>query len=230
MEILEDINIACTISGFENPTLPFLEKSLNLDEIFVANPSSTRIIAAPNQVLSRGVDKGDWLLVNSSLAPKQSDLLYAMSNGECGLVTYETAMRASERSDCIEIVGVVQQSIHFYRGAEDIPEHSNLNDVTLHELLVEKEHATIIARATGESMLPYVHTNDFMLIERHLDYRHYDVCVVALNGDLVLKRLNLAARSLQSDNPSFKPHFIQQSDRITIEGVCNKVFRLHRKA
>jgi len=226
--VLSDVSVSASITGFENPTLPFLEKTICLNSLLVASPSSTRIALAPNNLLSRGIAIGDWLVVNSALTPTCGDVLYAMSYDTFGIVTYEHLQSNANHESEVNIIGVVQQSIHFYRGSPTPPDHDSLRDLDLHRLMVTQEFSTVLAKASGNSMVPHVWDGDLMLIERHLDREQGDVCVLALNGDLVLKRVDMLKRILVSDNPKFTPHIIRPSDRISHEGVVNKVIRLHR--
>ncbi|ELP6119247.1 S24 family peptidase [Vibrio vulnificus] len=228
MLVLSGVSISASITGFENPTLPFLEKTICLNSLLSTSPSSTRIAFAPNNLLSRGIASGDWLIVNSALTPAYGDVLYAMSYGTVGIITYEYLQSSVTEVSDVNVVGVVQQSVHFYRGSPEIPDHDTLKDLNLHSLMVSKEYSTVLAKASGNSMVPHVWDGDLMLIERHLDRKDGDVCVLALNGELVLKRIDLLKGVLSSDNPKFAPHVVCSSDRISHEGVVNKVIRLHR--
>jgi len=226
---ISESTISASITGFENPTLPFLDKTLSLNDLLMPSPSCTHIVSAPNNVRSRGIDKGDWLIVNASLKPQHGDCLYAVSDDTYGVTTYERLMSSGAEGSNIHLVGIIQQSIHFYRSAPEVPEYTSLSDTTIHSMLVEKEHTTVLAKASGESMMPYVYDGDLMLIERHHKWQDNDVCVVALNGDLVLKRVNSKLGQLSSDNPRFAPYNLSASDNISIEGTVNKVIRLHRQ-
>lgn len=226
--IVIDEFVSASITGFENPTTQYLDKVISLDEVLIHNPSSTSIYAAPNSVYARGVAKGDWLVVNRALSPKHQDLLLVMVDGVLGVATLSYISHLKSGCDNIEVVGVVQQSVHFYRGAQTAPDHETLSDTTLHELLVEQDYSTVLARASGDSMMPHTQDRDLMIIERHLDYREGDVCVVAYNGSLVLKRVSKLGGTLSSDNPKFQTVSLQYGDRVSIEGVVNKVVRMHR--
>ncbi|MDK9790110.1 S24 family peptidase [Vibrio sp. D431a] len=228
MKYLSDSLISASITGFENPTLPFLEKTINLDELFISSPSSTHIIPSPNHIQSRGISKGDLLIVNARLTPTTGDIIYAVADGTYGVTTFERLASATTKHDHVFVVGVVQQSVHFFREAHNTSRSISLRDTNLHGLLVEKEHTTVLAKASGDSMLPYVHSGDLMLIERHLNMEEDDVCVIALNGDLVLKRVNRQKRLLSSDNPKYPPHRITNSDNISIEGVVVKIIKIFR--
>lgn len=220
-------SVSASITGFENPCAPYLDNTLNLQTLLIGSPSSTRIVPAPNNLLSQGVAKGDWLIVNAGLSPLRSDVLLARSFGDEGVVTFEHLHRLGDHED-VQILGVVQQSIHFYPGPRPILSHDSLLEFDLHKTLFEVEYATLLASASGDSMKPHIWDGDMMIIERHIQPQDHDVAVLGLNGDLVLKRLDMSRRQLLSDNPCYAPHHLTSSDRLSSEGTVRKVIRLHR--
>jgi len=230
MLYLENLNISAGISSFENPTLPFLEKALNLDDILVGSPSSTQLIASPNRLISEGIDKDDWLIVNAALTPAPGDVLYASVDNIFGIATFEmiSDISVKRQEECI-VIGVVQQSVHFFRTTPDCSGYGSFSQFSLHETLVESEHSTVLAKASGNSMLPFIHNGDLLLIERHLNYKNGDVVIVALDGDLIVKRIDLMNRQFLSDNYRHYPaQRFDKFSRMSMEGVLNKVIRLHR--
>ncbi|QFT13325.1 S24 family peptidase [Vibrio sp. THAF190c] len=224
--------VSASITGFENPTLQFRDQALNLNELFVYSPSSQRIIHSPSNELSLGIAEGDWLLVDSSRQPLLSDVVLMLSHDESYLVKWENLRNSStfSASDFEEIimVGVVTMSIHHYRHPVLLPEHESMICLDLHKLLVEQEHSTVICKADGESMRPFVHSGDLLLLERHLKPNENDVCILALNNDIVCKRVHLRSRCLSSDNPKFYDYQVSDSDYLRLHGVVRYSLRLHR--
>ncbi|CAH7419591.1 Error-prone repair protein UmuD [Vibrio chagasii] len=219
--------ISASITGFENPTIPYLDKTICLDEILVHSPSSMRVVNSPNRLISRGIQKGDWLIINSSLIPSGDDVILVSIDDTWGVSNLHQVEKIADGRE-VNVVGVVQQSVHFYRNAPTVPEHETLKDISLHRTLVELEYATVLTKASGESMLPFVRSGDLLIVERHLNRETDDVCVFALNGDLVLKRYNPLTGALTSDNPTFMPTRLNSCDQISHEGVVNKVIQMHR--
>jgi SOS-response transcriptional repressor LexA len=230
MQFLSFTTISASISGFESPTAPYMERSINLDELLIPNPSSTFIHPAPNGLFKQGIAKRDWLIVNASLQPFPTDVVLACVDGQYGISTFQyltDAQRIHGYGE-IELAGVVQQSVHFFRKPLELHDDVRLTDASIHQLLVEKEHSTILAKSSGESMMPYIQTGDLMLLERHLNYQDGDVAVIALNGDLVVKRLDLTQGRYTSDNPAFKSVPFSREDRATVESVIHKTIRVFR--
>lgn len=224
--------VSASITGFENPTISFRKCALNLSSMFVHSPSSMRLYESPCDYLSNGVAKGDWLLVDSSRNPVLTDLLLVDFFGDKEVVSKKALLhRESQKIDLSDLVviGVITMSIHHFRTpSKFIPNHTDMNELDLHKLLVEREHSTLVCRADGNSMLPHIFNDDLLLLERHLNVEENDVCVLALNNDLVCKRVNCLSRTLMSDNPNFKPYKVTAGDYLRLHGVVRYSIRLHR--
>lgn len=225
-------SVSASITGFENPTTVYRKSALNLTDMFINSPSSMFMIESPESHVCSGISKGDWLLVDSSKQPYASDQVlierfdeqYVRNWGKLQSVS----QKYSESCDELIILGVITLSIHHFRTPPNLPNHMSLNELNFHHLLVEFEHSTVICRADGESMLPYIHHGDLILLERHIKPKENDVCILALNNDLVCKRVHLRSRYLSSDNPKFKSYKVQDADYLRLHGVVRYSFRLHR--
>ena len=224
--INELLNVDAGISGFENPTKSYLDKPINLNELFIHNPSSTKIIEAPNSLKNYGVFKGDWLIVNANLKSTINDLVFANVDGTLGVAPYSYMLKVL--SEEITIIGVVPLSIRWLSKPDTLPVNRFLSDVNFHELLIKQEYSTVLCRANGMSMLPNIWDKDLMILERHLEPKESSCVILGLNNNLVVKRISFDKKVFYSDNPQFKIHQILQSDRIQMHGVVNKVLRLHR--
>ena len=138
-------------------------------------------------------------------------------------------MTSSDKEwDDLHVTGVITLSIHHFKPPPQLPWHQDLTELDLHKLVITQEHSTILCRAAGLSMLPYIWDRDILVLERHLTPENEDVIVLSLNNDLVVKRVNLHRRVLYSDNPNFKPYQINQDDYTRLHGVVRYSLRLHR--
>lgn len=231
MLILEN-SVSASITGFENPTLTFRKKALNLSQMFVHAPSSMFLIESTTEYVCSGIAIGDWLLIDASRQPLVNDIVLVEQFDERYCVSwsqlYAHMKHACHGQDDLLVIGVVTVSIHHFRKPIPLPAHNSLIDIELHSLLIDVEHSTLICKADGESMRPYIFHHDLMLLERHLKPGDDDVCILALNHDLVCKRVHLSSRLLSSDNPAYPDYRVTESDYLRLHGVVRYSFRLHR--
>lgn len=220
------------ITGFENPCAAFQQKALNLNELFVYSKSSMKLYVSESEYLNFGIAQDDWLLVDASRQPLAQDLVLVEKYDEQFVMMFSTISANTNNIDFFEsvtVLGVLVISIHHFRKPRELPEHESLNDLDLHHLLITQEHSTILCRAVGDSMLPFVFNNDLLLLERHLEVERHDVCVLSWNDKLVCKRVDKIRRVLWSDNPNYSPYRLSSSDFLKMHGVVSRSFRLHRK-
>lgn len=223
------ISVSCGITGFENPTLPFRQELISLTQLFVHSPASSRIVVCPERYADLGIEKGDWLLVDASLTPSMTDLVLVSCIDDLSVVSWSVSRQHfSKWEDDAVLVGVVTLSIHHFRPPSRLPDHESLSDLDLHSLLVTQEYSTLFLRADGCSMLPFVHNGDILILERHLDVAEHDAVVLALNHDLVMKRVDRSRSMLYSDNPKYPPYIVGESDYLRLHGVVSRSLRLHR--
>ena len=81
-------------------------------------------------------------------------------------------------------------------------------DVDLHAHVVKHPAATFFVRAEGDSMRgDGIHDGDLLVVDRSLEPTPGRVLIVALNGELTVKRLeNIGQRPyLTASNPRFQP-------------------------
>lgn len=225
-------NVQAGITGFENPTIRFRKQPLNLQTLFVHSHTSMRIISADNSYQKFGIAKGDWLLIDSALQALATDLVLFEYHGESHIARWNVLCQhiaASGKAwDELHVMGVISVSIHHFRQPPPLPWHCDLTEIDLHQLIVTQEHSTLLCRAAGVSMLPHIWDRDILILERHLTPENDDVIVLALNNDLVVKRINVHTKTLYSDNSSFKPYPITQDDYTRLHGVVRYSLRLHR--
>lgn len=81
-------------------------------------------------------------------------------------------------------------------------------DLDLHAHVVKRPAATFFVRAEGDSMQgDGIHDGDLLVVDRSLEPRPGRVLIVALNGELTVKRLeHLGQRPyLTASNPRYRP-------------------------
>ena len=117
---------ACPIhAGYPSPAQDYTESALDLNEHLVRNPAATFFMrAVESSVQAGGVQDGDILIVDRSLAPRHGCTVVALVDGElmvrkiarCGdrlrLIDAGHASQPMLSSDACEIWGVVTFAIH----------------------------------------------------------------------------------------------------------------------
>ena len=96
----------------------------------------------------------------------------------------------------------------------------------LNNYLVKHPSATFFVRVVGESMIGAgIHNNDILIVDRSIEPRHNKIVVVALDGQMTVKRLYRRQKKtiLMPENKLFKPIEIVDSTNILIWGVVTNV-------
>lgn len=81
-------------------------------------------------------------------------------------------------------------------------------DIDLHAHVVKRPAATFFVRAEGDSMQgDGIHDGDLLVVDRSLDPLPGRVLIVALNGELTVKRLEHIGQRpyLTASNPRYRP-------------------------
>ncbi|MBL4782785.1 MAG: translesion error-prone DNA polymerase V autoproteolytic subunit [Porticoccaceae bacterium] len=90
----------------------------------------------------------------------------------------------------------------------------------LNEHLIAHTAATYFARAEGDSMIELgIFSGDLLIIDRALSAVDGDVVVVAVDGQLTIKVLDLAHSRLLPANKLCRPIEISAESQVEIEGV-----------
>ena len=90
----------------------------------------------------------------------------------------------------------------------------------LNEHLIEHPAATYFARAEGDSMVELgIYTGDLLIIDRAIQAEDGDVVVVAVDGLLTIKLLDLAHSRLLPANKLYQPIEISEESQVDVEGV-----------
>lgn len=97
------------------------------------------------------------------------------------------------------------------------------------EHLIKHPSATFLAKASGDSMQGLgIFDKDLLIVDRALSPTHGDVVVVALDGELTCKRLDLHRQLLLSANRNYPSIPIKEDQDVLIEGVVKASIRYHR--
>lgn len=90
----------------------------------------------------------------------------------------------------------------------------------LNEHLIEHPAATYFARAEGDSMIELgIFTGDLLIVDRAVQAVDGDVVVVAVDGQLTIKILDLAHSRLLPANKLYRPIEISPESQVDVEGV-----------
>ena len=95
----------------------------------------------------------------------------------------------------------------------------------LNDLCVQHPAATYFVRAQGDSMLEAgIFPGDVLVVDRSLTAKHGDIVIVALNGELTVKKLETKpALRLVPMNSAYAPVEIPEETDIEIFGVATTV-------
>ncbi len=75
-------------TGFQSPCAEFAEKPLSLDERYLTNRPSLFIIEVSSDLKDLGIQKGDKLLIDRSLTPREGQLVLLVQSSEFRLQNY----------------------------------------------------------------------------------------------------------------------------------------------
>ena len=92
--------------------------------------------------------------------------------------------------------------------------------------LVREPNATFFVRANGESMIGAgIHDGDLLVVDRSAQVTDGKVVIVALNGELTVKRFRKQKGKswLMPENPKFKPIVLNEDDDARLWGVVTSV-------
>ncbi|MDF1556191.1 MAG: translesion error-prone DNA polymerase V autoproteolytic subunit [Deferrisomatales bacterium] len=92
----------------------------------------------------------------------------------------------------------------------------------LNELCVKHPAATYFVRAQGDSMIDAgIYSGDVLVVDRSLTAKHGDIVIVALNGELTVKKLETKPTlRLVPMNRKYAPVEIPEETDIEIFGVA----------
>lgn len=77
------------VAGFPSPAEQYLEPPLDLNELLVKRPAATYFVKVEgDSMVGRGIQAGDLLVVDRSLAPANDDVIIACVNGDFTVKTF----------------------------------------------------------------------------------------------------------------------------------------------
>lgn len=92
--------------------------------------------------------------------------------------------------------------------------------------LIKHPASTFFVRASGESMKDAgIFTGDILIVDRSLDADDGKIVVVAIDGELTVKRIKKEKHALyfMPENPDFKPIAIKEMQDVHIWGIVTNV-------
>jgi DNA polymerase V len=106
------------VTGFQSACAEFAEKPLSLDERYLTNRPSLFIIEAAGDSKVLGISKGDKLLIDRSLNPREGQLCLFVMNNEFRLQRFSQKMLEGQDPETGDFVwGVVTTLLReFNRG------------------------------------------------------------------------------------------------------------------
>ena len=104
-------------------------------------------------------------------------------------------------------------------------------DLDLNKYLIRNSEATFFTRVSGNSMTEIgIFNNDILVVDKSLNPVNQSIIIVAVNGELVVKRLFRDGKSgtyiLKSENPNYSDIKLNSDFDVQIWGVVTYV--IHR--
>lgn len=99
-------------------------------------------------------------------------------------------------------------------------------ELDLNSYLIEHPASTFLVRVSGESMRDAgIFPGDILVVDRSLEPVNGKVVIVALDGELTVKRLKILESGimLMPENPAFQPIQISDDQTVNIWGVVTNV-------
>jgi DNA polymerase V len=96
----------------------------------------------------------------------------------------------------------------------------------LNEHLIAHPAATFFVRVSGDSMIGAgIHSGDILVVDRSLEATSGRIVVVALDGELTVKRLRVEGREVQllPENPSYPSIRVHEEHGLHVWGVVTSV-------
>jgi DNA polymerase V len=95
-------------------------------------------------------------------------------------------------------------------------------ELNIHDLVVRHPTSTFFVRVTGDSMEgAKIFTGDVLVVDRAVEPAHNSIVVAAVFGELVVKRVRLAAgqMTLVSENAAYAPIMVGEGEDCYVWGV-----------
>ena len=224
------------IVGFESPASQYEESSLNMNDLLIRTPSSTRLMLCEDNCLARfGIFKNDILIISEDSGCAHNQIIVGSLNGQPVFRYYDGKRRsligsmASQSyqlsdSDELCIHGIVKQSIRRHVISD---EDLNLTTLDIQSTIVRNPSATYFGMAQGQSMMNTgIFDGDLLVVDRHQFIHDGAIIVATLNGEFVCKKIDKKQRRLISTKP-YKAYQLSVHDRFQVEGCVIASIRMH---
>jgi DNA polymerase V len=96
----------------------------------------------------------------------------------------------------------------------------------LNDYLIKNPSATFFLSVTGDSMINAgVHPGDILIVDRSLNPKHRSIVIAAINGELIVKRLQQSNNKfyLHAENTKYEPIEITKEMAFEVWGVVTNV-------
>lgn len=105
------------------------------------------------------------------------------------------------------------------------------NALDLNEYCIDHPAATFLVRVEGDSMVEAgIFDGDVLIVDRSLEWRHNDIVVASVDGELTVKQLLLKPEpALVPRNPRYRPIELSQESDLSIFGVVIRSIRTFRR-
>lgn len=108
------------LTGFQSPCAEFAEKPLSLDERYLSNRPATFIIEAAGDSGPLGIKKGDKLLIDRSLHPREGQLVLLVINNEFQVRRFSQKFLQNADPECGDFVwGVITTLIREFNRRQE---------------------------------------------------------------------------------------------------------------
>ena len=236
-------------AGFPSPAMDYISPAIDLNEELITHQAATFVGRVSGELCFDGLRENDVIIVDTSLKPKDKDLVLCVIDGELTVriirkernnVYFEENVYGGESV----ILGVVTYTIHAcrrsalngeYQILEEVSE-SNLLQVDypstdLNKLLIRNPASTFFSRVAGDSLKDAgLNKGDVVIVDKSLVLRHNDIAVCFFDNSFTLKfvRKDDDAVWLIPANPDFKPIKVDEDD-FRVWGVVAFVIKVRRR-
>lgn len=103
-----------------------------------------------------------------------------------------------------------------------------VENIDLNKYLIKHPTATFLVRVTGDSMIDAgINPDDILVVDRSLEVRNGSIIIVAINGELTVKKFSKTNQGifLLPANKKYQPIVVHDYNENTIWGVVTNVIR-----
>ncbi len=236
-------------AGFPSPAMDYISPAIDLNEELIMHQAATFVGRVSGELCFDGLQENDVIIVDTSLKPKDKDLVLCVIDGELTVriirkernnVYFEENVHGGESV----ILGVVTYTIHACRRSTLNEEYQILDEVSesnllqvdypstdLNKLLIRNPASTFFSRVAGDSLKDAgLNKGDVVIVDKSLVLRHNDIAVCFFDNSFTLKfvRKDNDAVWLIPANPDFKPIKVDEDD-FRVWGVVAFIIKVRRR-